>query len=283
MLATMARSKKDLSDASYAVSAAEQIADLFGAAPRSYAYDRGGCSTKNIARLRQTGVRHVGLAPRGRVPWQVNGSTRQKLVRERALVEGAIGTIKSAKYGFNRPAARSVSMMGVCGQRAVLGLNLNQARSWRRRKAGDHPRSLGRVDPGHLAQHRDRRAQPAGRIRSSRWYCSSWWPSSPCTFECVSYPQFTCGSGEGGLLIPSAGRTHPPASGRSAPRLGGQGSLPPAEGPLPSARHRQWRRAGQHLGCIISVTARWRRWRPALCFQLIEKLSIRRSRRSRYS
>ena len=28
--------------------------------------------------------------------------------------------------GFNRPAARSVAMMGVCGQRAVLGLNLTK-------------------------------------------------------------------------------------------------------------------------------------------------------------
>ncbi len=37
-----------------------------------------------------------------------------------------VGTIKSQKYGFNRPAARSVPMMGVCGQRAVLGLNLTK-------------------------------------------------------------------------------------------------------------------------------------------------------------
>jgi hypothetical protein len=43
-----------------------------------------------------------------------------------AQVEGSIGTIKSNKYGFNRPAARSAAMMGVCGQRAVLGLNLTK-------------------------------------------------------------------------------------------------------------------------------------------------------------
>jgi hypothetical protein len=30
------------------------------------------------------------------------------------------------KYGFNRPAARSAAMMGVCGQPAVLGLNLTK-------------------------------------------------------------------------------------------------------------------------------------------------------------
>jgi hypothetical protein len=64
------------------------------------------------------------LAPRGRRPWQVEGKVKDRLIRERALVEGSIGTIKCPKYGFNRPAARSAAMMGVCGQRAVLGLNL---------------------------------------------------------------------------------------------------------------------------------------------------------------
>jgi hypothetical protein len=68
----------------------------------------------------------VGLAPRGRTDWEVDEPTRKKLIAERALVEGSIGTIKCAKYGFNRPAARSAAMMGVCGQRAVLGLNLTK-------------------------------------------------------------------------------------------------------------------------------------------------------------
>ena len=51
---------------------------------------------------------------------------KDRLIRERALVEGSIGTIKCCKYGFNRPAARSAAMMGLCGQRAVLGLNLTK-------------------------------------------------------------------------------------------------------------------------------------------------------------
>jgi hypothetical protein len=45
---------------------------------------------------------------------------------KRAMVEGSIGTSKCPKYGFNRPAAPSAAMMGVCGQRAVLGLNLTK-------------------------------------------------------------------------------------------------------------------------------------------------------------
>ena len=62
----------------------------------------------------------------GRTPWEVEGKAKNRLIRERAMVEGSIGTIKCPKYGFNRPAARSAAMMGVRGQRAVLGLNLTK-------------------------------------------------------------------------------------------------------------------------------------------------------------
>ena len=116
--------------------AVEQIAALFGRAPRSYAYDRAGHSARNVERLRELGVRDVGLAPRGKTPWEIAGSVRSRLVKERALVEGSIGTIKCPKYGFNRPAARSVAMMGVCGQRAVLGLNLTKLARGAAKKRG---------------------------------------------------------------------------------------------------------------------------------------------------
>src|ERR1017187_264173 len=126
VLATMAATKTDVTDSSYAVRAVEDLAALFGKAPRAYAYDRGGYSTENVERLRKLGVRDIGLAPRGRTPWEVAGKVKDRLIRERAMVEGSIGTIKCSKYGFNRPAARSAAMMGVCGQRAVLGLNLTK-------------------------------------------------------------------------------------------------------------------------------------------------------------
>jgi hypothetical protein len=126
VLATIAGAKTDFTDTSYAVRAVEDLAALFGKAPRAYAYDRGGYSTENVKRLRKLGVHDIGLAPRGRTPWEVEGKVRDRLIRERAMVEGSIGTIKCSKYGFNRPAARSAAMMGVCGQRAVLGLNLTK-------------------------------------------------------------------------------------------------------------------------------------------------------------
>jgi hypothetical protein len=126
ILATMARDRADLYDSSFAVRAVEDLAALFGKAPRSYAYDRAGHSAENIARLRKLGVRNVALAPRGRTAWAVKGRVKEELIRERTLVEGSIGTIKGQKYGFNRPAARSAAMMGLCGQRAALGFNLTK-------------------------------------------------------------------------------------------------------------------------------------------------------------
>lgn len=126
LLATLASSKSDLTDASFAVSAVDEHIALFGRAPRGYAYDRAGWSEDNVASLKEKGVRDVGLAPRGKAKWRVSGRTKKKLISERAQVEAGIGTIKCSKYGFNRPAVHSTEMMGACGQLAVLGFNLNK-------------------------------------------------------------------------------------------------------------------------------------------------------------
>jgi len=113
-------------DSRFAVRAVKDHQVLFGKAPTSYAYDRAGSSAENAAALKKLGVSHVGLAPRGKAKWWVSGRTKKRLISERALVEGGIGAIKSGKYGFNRPAAKSAAAMGVCGQRSVLGFNLNK-------------------------------------------------------------------------------------------------------------------------------------------------------------
>ena len=55
-----------------------------------------------------------------------DGKHKEKLVNERARIEGDIGSIKGQRYGFNRPAARSEKMMIACGHRAMLGYNLNK-------------------------------------------------------------------------------------------------------------------------------------------------------------
>ena len=83
-------------------------------------------SKANIAAVKQRGVRHVGIAPTGKTPWAVTDKMRRFIVNERAQIEGGIGTAKSYKYGFGRPAARSARMMTACGQRAILGANLTK-------------------------------------------------------------------------------------------------------------------------------------------------------------
>lgn len=126
LLATLAQDRRELVDARFAVRAVDQCIGLFGKAPRAYAYDRAGHSAKNIAALRAKGVKEVGLAPRGSTAWSVSARVREELVRERAMVEGGIGTIKCRRYGFTRPRARSARMMAYHGQRAVLGFNMNK-------------------------------------------------------------------------------------------------------------------------------------------------------------
>jgi hypothetical protein len=126
ILVTLAKNKKDMVDAKFAMDAVRQHKELFGSVPGQYAFDRGGYSQANVSDLREMGVKEVGLAPRGKANWEVRGRVKERLINERAQVEGSIGTIKSRKYGFNRPAARSVGMMGACGQRAAFGFNLSK-------------------------------------------------------------------------------------------------------------------------------------------------------------
>ena len=126
LLATLAKDKTELVDARFAVRAVKDHIALFGKPPTAYAYDRAGSSAQNVEDLKKLGVSHVGLAPRGKAKWHVHGKIKDKLVSERSQVEGGIGAIKSRKYGFNRPAAKSAAAMGVCGQRSVLGFNLNK-------------------------------------------------------------------------------------------------------------------------------------------------------------
>jgi len=126
LLATLGKGKCDVEDSKFATRAVTDHIALFGKAPKGYAYDRCGWSKENVAKLKKLGVEQVGLAPRGRAPWEVKGKARTALINERAHVEAGIGTIKCRKYGFNKPAARSVAAMGAAGQRSVLGYNLNK-------------------------------------------------------------------------------------------------------------------------------------------------------------
>jgi IS5 family transposase len=126
LLARMAADRNELVDTKFAVLAVEDHIALFGKAPRAYAYDRGGYSESNVTSIKELGVKEIGLAPRGRKEWVVNEATKRELVQERALVEAGIGAVKSSRYNFHRPRAKSMRMMGASGQLGVLGFNLNK-------------------------------------------------------------------------------------------------------------------------------------------------------------
>lgn len=126
LLGRVAMDRHEREDVDWAVEAVEDHIALFGQAPERCGYDRGGHSAANVQKLKALGVRQVGLAPRGKSAWSVTGPMRERLVKERALIEGSIGAVKSSRYAFHRPNAHSQMMMAVSGQRSFLGFNLNK-------------------------------------------------------------------------------------------------------------------------------------------------------------
>jgi len=114
------------SDKRFCIEAIRVHQATHGEAPSVYGFDRGGYSQKNIKKAERMGVTHVGIAPTGQTAWAVSDSMAEKIKRERAQVEGCIGTIKSPIYGFNKPNARSVKAMGTYGQRAIVGFNMRK-------------------------------------------------------------------------------------------------------------------------------------------------------------
>jgi hypothetical protein len=129
-----AKDKCELADSRYAVKAVKDHQALFRKVPRSFAYDRGAGCPDTFERVKKLGVRHIGIAPRGKRRWRVAGKMKARLISERAQVEGSIGAIKSSRYRFTKPLAKSEAMMGTYGQAAALGFNANKlVRDLRRR------------------------------------------------------------------------------------------------------------------------------------------------------
>lgn len=114
------------SDRRFCIEALNVHRATHGQVPDTLGYDRGAYSRKNIATAKKMGVKHVGIAPQGKANWAVSKKMAEIIRRERAQVEGCIGTIKSAIYGFNKPNARSTQAMGTYGQRAILGFNMRK-------------------------------------------------------------------------------------------------------------------------------------------------------------
>ncbi len=61
--------------------------EIFGKASETYGFDRGGYTMGNIKKAAALGVKHVGIAPIGKVKWAVSEKMREKIKRERAQVD----------------------------------------------------------------------------------------------------------------------------------------------------------------------------------------------------
>jgi len=110
---------------------------LFGAqaTPTLVVYDRGGYATATLRALANAGVKKIGIQPKGQGVWHVAEAVRETVRSERGKTEGIIGTLKTDKYGFNKPKERLWHTLEMAGPRSILSYNLNKLM-----------RDLGRAD-----------------------------------------------------------------------------------------------------------------------------------------
>lgn len=109
----------------------EHFEQTMGEQPKLAVYDRGGDGPKNHRVLKAKGIVN-GIFRKGKESQPGLGrNTALRARRERALSEASIATIKSPRYGFNKPRARSQESCDLKGQSAILGANLmHLTRDW---------------------------------------------------------------------------------------------------------------------------------------------------------
>jgi hypothetical protein len=101
---------------------------IFGAhaTPTLMVYDRGGYATATLRALAHEGVKEIGIQPKGHGAWPVAEAVRETVRSERGKTEGIIGTLKTDKYGFNKPKERLWQTLEMAGPRSILSFNLNK-------------------------------------------------------------------------------------------------------------------------------------------------------------
>lgn len=109
----------------------ENFERTMGAMPKLVVFDRGGDGAKNHRALETKGITNAIFRKGKESQPDLGRNTALKARRERALSEASIATIKSARYGFNKPRARSSESCVLKGQSAILGANLmHLTRDW---------------------------------------------------------------------------------------------------------------------------------------------------------
>lgn len=111
-------------DANYAVMGVEEHIRIFGQAPRDFGFDRAGWSAEHKKVIKKLGVKNLAIAPKGQAKWDVGPRVKDRMVRERAQIEGKIGTMK--RRGLNKPEARTNPRVRISALRAALSVNLRR-------------------------------------------------------------------------------------------------------------------------------------------------------------
>ena len=96
------------------------------AVPELMVYDRGGYAKGTLDELAHEGVKPIGVQPKGKGAWRVAEEVRETIRSERGMTEGIIGTLKSNKYGFNKPKERTWETLRMAGTKSILSFNLNK-------------------------------------------------------------------------------------------------------------------------------------------------------------
>lgn len=111
-------------DANYAVLGVQEHIRIFGEPPKDFGFDRAAWSAEHKAAIKKLGVKNLAIAPKGQSKWDVGPRVKERMVRERAQIEGKIGTMK--RRGLNKPEARIKTRVRISALRAALSLNLRR-------------------------------------------------------------------------------------------------------------------------------------------------------------
>lgn len=117
-------SKMMCHDANYAVLGVQEHIRIFGSPPKDFGFDRAAWSVEHRKELKKLGVKNLAIAPKGKAQWDVGPRVKNRMVRERAQIEGKIGTMK--RYGLNKSEARINSRVRMSALKAGLCLNLRR-------------------------------------------------------------------------------------------------------------------------------------------------------------
>jgi len=100
--------------------------NTIGELPDTFVYDRGGDGPENQEFLKNLGIKNNCIFKKGQEKMKINKKTFSIVKRERALSEASIATVKHAKYGFDKPRAKSSESCALKGQMAIFGANVNK-------------------------------------------------------------------------------------------------------------------------------------------------------------